>query len=184
MLSLPPSSRDCTRRQFVAAAAAASFSAWLPQRGRADEQGAASESKPAQVPVVDTHLHCFAGSKDPRFPYHERAPYRPEQAATPEHLLKLMDKAGVDYAVVVHPEPYQDDHRYLEHCLEVGDGRLKGTCLVFADAAAPGAGSQVAADRGPRACVRSRPLAAIWQTGTAATLETGQRCRIGDAIAL
>jgi predicted TIM-barrel fold metal-dependent hydrolase len=44
-----------------------------------------------------------------------------------------MDGAGVDYAIVVHPEPYQDDHRYLEYCLEVGKGRLKGTCLFFAD---------------------------------------------------
>ena len=41
--------------------------------------------------------------------------------------------AGVDFAVVVQPEPYQDDHRYLEHCLAVGKGRLKGTLLVFAD---------------------------------------------------
>ena len=39
----------------------------------------------------------------------------------------------MDHAVVVHPEPYQDDHRYLEHCLEVGGGKLKGTCLFFAD---------------------------------------------------
>jgi predicted TIM-barrel fold metal-dependent hydrolase len=44
-----------------------------------------------------------------------------------------MDGAGVQYAVVVHPEPYQDDHRYLEHCLSVGKGRLKGTILLFAD---------------------------------------------------
>jgi predicted TIM-barrel fold metal-dependent hydrolase len=44
-----------------------------------------------------------------------------------------MDGAGVKYAIVVHPEPYQDDHRYLEHCLAVGKGRLKGTLLVFAD---------------------------------------------------
>ena len=44
-----------------------------------------------------------------------------------------MSGAGVDYAIVVHPEPYQDDHRYLEHCLQVGAGRLKGTCLFFAD---------------------------------------------------
>lgn len=44
-----------------------------------------------------------------------------------------MKSASVDYAIVVHPEPYQDDHRYLEHCLDVGDGRLKGTCLFFAD---------------------------------------------------
>ena len=88
-----------------------------------------------QDPVirVDTHLHCFAGTGDKRFPYHARAPYRPERSATPEHLLHCMDGAGVDYAVVVHPEPYQDDHRYLEHCLEVGGNRLKGTCLFFAD---------------------------------------------------
>src|SRR5215510_13457930 len=85
------------------------------------------------VPVViDTHLHCFAGLDDARFPYHPRAPYRPPAAATPERLLKCMDGAGVDHAIVVHPEPYQDDHRYLEHCLEVGKGKLKGTCLVFA----------------------------------------------------
>jgi predicted TIM-barrel fold metal-dependent hydrolase len=32
----------------------------------------------------------------------------------------------------VHPEPYQDDHRYLEYCLNVGKGKLKGTCLFFA----------------------------------------------------
>jgi predicted TIM-barrel fold metal-dependent hydrolase len=44
-----------------------------------------------------------------------------------------MADAGVDYAIVVHPEPYQDDHRYLEHCLQVGRGKLKGTALVFAD---------------------------------------------------
>src|SRR5579872_1268156 len=88
---------------------------------------------PKKVPIVDAHLHCFAGTGDRRFPYHERAPYRPEAAATPEQLLKCMDGAGVDYAIVVHPEPYQDDHRYLEHCLAVGKGRLKGTCLFFAD---------------------------------------------------
>lgn len=93
-----------------------------------------SPAAPASAaPVVDTHLHCFAGKDDARFPYHERAPYRPEKSATPEHLLKCMDGAGVDFAVVVHPEPYQDDHRYLEHCLAVGGRRLKGTCLLFAD---------------------------------------------------
>ena len=87
------------------------------------------------TPRVDTHLHCFAGSRDPRFPYHSRAPYTPEAPATPEHLLDCMDEAGVDFAVVVHPEPYQDDHRYLEHCLAVGGKRLKGTALFFSDRA-------------------------------------------------
>ncbi|MCH8830662.1 MAG: amidohydrolase [Planctomycetes bacterium] len=86
-----------------------------------------------RFPVVDTHLHCFAGKDSARFPYHQRAPYRPEKPATPEHLLKCMNGAGVGFAVVVHPEPYQDDHRYLQHCLRVGKARLKGTCLFFCD---------------------------------------------------
>jgi predicted TIM-barrel fold metal-dependent hydrolase len=92
-----------------------------------------SAELPAGTPRVDAHLHCFAGRNDPRFPYHERAPYRPDEPATPEHLLDCMQQAGVDYAIVVHPEPYQDDHRYLEHCLQVGKGKLKGTLLLFAD---------------------------------------------------
>ena len=81
---------------------------------------------------VDCHLHCFAGNSK-KFPYHANAPYRPDEAATPEHLLACMNGAGVSHAIVVHPEPYQDDHRYLEHCLSMGKGRLKGTALVFAD---------------------------------------------------
>lgn len=91
---------------------------------------AAEQKRP---PVVDTHTHCFAGKADARFPYHPRGTYQPENPTSPEFLLKLMDGAGVDFAVVVHPEPYQDDHRYLEHCLAVGKGRLKGTVLVFCD---------------------------------------------------
>jgi predicted TIM-barrel fold metal-dependent hydrolase len=111
-----------TRRDFLLATAA------LPLASRLF----AAEKKP---PVIDTHLHCFAGTDDKRFPYHEKAPYRPDKPATPERLLECMDGAGVTHAIVVHPEPYQDDHRYLEHCLSVGKGRLKGTCLFFADRA-------------------------------------------------
>jgi predicted TIM-barrel fold metal-dependent hydrolase len=84
-------------------------------------------------PVVDTHVHCFAGKADTRFPYHPQGPYQPEHAATPQDLVKAMDAAGVDYAVIVHPEPYQDDHRYQEYCLKIDPKRLKGTCLFFAD---------------------------------------------------
>ena len=109
-----------SRRAFLASSAALACGSRL---GAADHR----------TPVIDTHLHCFAGTADKRFPYHKDAPYTPEDAAAPEHLLKCMDDAGVDFAVVVHPEPYQDDHRYLEHCLTVGKGRLKGTCLFFAD---------------------------------------------------
>jgi predicted TIM-barrel fold metal-dependent hydrolase len=103
---------------------------------------------------VDTHLHCFAGTTDTRFPYHERAPYRPTEPATPEHLLECMNEVGVDYAIVVHPEPYQDDHRYLEHCLAVGKGKLKGVGLFFADR--PGSLDKIAplAERIPLVALR------------------------------
>jgi hypothetical protein len=83
--------------------------------------------------VIDSHVHGFAGPDDPRFPYHPSGPYQPVEPATPEALLLCMDEASVDFAIVAYPEPYQDDHRYLEHCLDVGRGKLKGTCLFFAD---------------------------------------------------
>jgi predicted TIM-barrel fold metal-dependent hydrolase len=120
--------QPATRRRFLQAAAAAPAAALLGCVQRAEPAAA-----PGRTPVVDTHLHCFAGKDDARFPYHPRGPYKPDKPATPEHLLACMDGAGVDFAVVVHPEPYQDDHRYLEHCLAVGKGRLKGTALVFAE---------------------------------------------------
>ncbi|MGC1272138.1 MAG: amidohydrolase family protein [Planctomycetaceae bacterium] len=115
-----------TRREFLTATASAPIAA--SALSFADEQT-------ANVPIVDSHVHCFAGPANDRFPYHADAPYEPAEAAPPEQLLRLMDDADVDFAVIVHPEPYQDDHRYLEHCLDVGRGRLKGTCLFFADQA-------------------------------------------------
>lgn len=128
-----------TRRQLLAAAAVA--------------PAARLTAAPARTPVVDTHLHCFAGKDDRRFPYHKDGPYAPDEPATPEHLLECMAGAGVDYAVVVHPEPYQDDHRYLEHCLAVGKGKLKGTCLFFA--------GRPDVDRRMRELAKALPLVAV-----------------------
>jgi predicted TIM-barrel fold metal-dependent hydrolase len=108
---------DLSRREFVAASVAK----------LADDKG------PKRAPVVvDAHVHCFAGARDRDHPYHRDAPYRPAEAATPRDLLAAMEGAGVDHAVIVHPEPYQDDHAYLEHCLALDRKRLKGTCLFFA----------------------------------------------------
>ncbi|MEX1041816.1 MAG: amidohydrolase family protein [Pirellulaceae bacterium] len=110
-----------SRRQFLAAAMVSGLGSSL-----------LAQEEP-HVMRVDTHVHCFAGPEDARFPFHPQAPYEPAEPATPQHLLRCMDGAGVDRAIIVHPEPYQDDHRYLEHCLDVGQGRLKGTVLLFAD---------------------------------------------------
>ena len=118
--SQPPSRRHFLQGSVAAAAASMPLAT------------AAGDDKSRSL-RIDSHLHCFAGWDDRRFPYHERAPYMPHKPATPEHLLDCMRQAEVDHAIVVHPEPYQDDHRYLEHCLAVGKGKLKGTLLLFAD---------------------------------------------------
>ncbi len=114
-----------SRRDFIQTIALTTVAATsAPSRLIADDA--------RRSPIVDTHVHCFAGTADDRFPYHKDGAYQPEKASTPEDLLDCMKQAGVDFTVIVHPEPYQDDHRYLEHCLEVGKGKLKGTCLFFA----------------------------------------------------
>jgi predicted TIM-barrel fold metal-dependent hydrolase len=78
-------------------------------------------------PLVDTHIHLF----DPkRFPYAFNAPYRPP-AETLEDYVKFVAQSGITHTVIVQPEPYQDDHRYLEYCFahEPSANFFKGTCL-------------------------------------------------------
>ena len=103
-----------TRRSFGSALAAA-----------AAAQGA---GRPAG-PVVDTHVHLFAADQK-RFPFAANAPYRPEPM-TVETYMTFARAAGIDHAVIVHPEPYQDDYRYLEYCFAQEHVRnfFKGTCL-------------------------------------------------------
>jgi len=124
------------RRSLLRIAAASSLAAIAGQESQTVIAQQPATERPS-APRIDCHLHCFAGVADARFPYHAGAPYRPVDPATPRHLLDCMAGANVSNAIVVHPEPYQDDHRYLEHCLEVGKGKLKATSLVFADS--PGA---------------------------------------------
>ncbi len=154
MTSAPSRNQPQSRRQFLAAATTVAATSPFFVTGLGLKANDEPSAEPVKAPRVDCHLHCFAGANDPDFPYHQRAPYEPAEAATPEHLLRCMDGAGVAAAIVVHPEPYQDDHRYLEHCLEVGGGRLKGTALVFADT--PGATTQLAELAGRMPIVAAR----------------------------
>jgi predicted TIM-barrel fold metal-dependent hydrolase len=76
---------------------------------------------------IETHIHLFAG--DPRFPYNSTS-YPPKREPVEEYV-KFAQEAHIDHAVIVHPEPYQDDHRYLEYSFahEPSPGFFKGTCL-------------------------------------------------------
>jgi L-fuconolactonase len=96
---------------------------------------AARAARPAGV-LVDAHVHLFAADTS-QFPYAPDAPYKP-QAQPLEGYLKFVAQARIDHTVIVHPEPYQDDHRYLEYCFahEPSPGYFKGTCLF--DPVAPG----------------------------------------------
>lgn len=88
--------------------------------------------RPAGV-IIDTHIHLF----DPaRFPYHPNATYKPEAEPLPPYTA-FVRESRIDHTIVVHPEPYQDDHRYLEFCFanEPSPGFFKGTCLFDAAAA-------------------------------------------------
>jgi predicted TIM-barrel fold metal-dependent hydrolase len=77
--------------------------------------------------LVDTHIHLFEPA---RFPYSPSATYQPP-AATLADYVKFVREIRLDHTIVVHPEPYQDDHRYLEYCFENEPSRgfFKGTCL-------------------------------------------------------
>jgi predicted TIM-barrel fold metal-dependent hydrolase len=79
--------------------------------------------------LVDSHIHIFSPDLE-RFPYHASATYRPP-ARPLDGYLEFVKKARIDHTVVVHAEPYQDDHRMLEECFrrEPSPGFFKGTCL-------------------------------------------------------
>ncbi len=79
--------------------------------------------------LVDTHVHLFSSDRA-RFPVHANSPYTPAPEPL-EKYLEFVRQARLDHTIIVHPEPYQDDHRYLAYCLEHEPSRgfFKGTCL-------------------------------------------------------
>jgi predicted TIM-barrel fold metal-dependent hydrolase len=101
-----------TRRELLAGAAASAAAAPRPQGL-----------------LIDTHIHLFASDRS-RFPYHRNAVYQPPPRDL-DPYARFVREVGIDHAVIVHPEPYQDDHRYLAHCFanEPRPGFFKGTCL-------------------------------------------------------
>ncbi len=90
---------------------------------------AAAPAFPASPKPVDTHIHLF---EPQRFPYHPKATYQPP--AEPLAPYAPFAAGVLSHSIIVHPEPYQDDHRYLEYCFqnEPRKGFFKGTCLFDA----------------------------------------------------
>jgi predicted TIM-barrel fold metal-dependent hydrolase len=86
--------------------------------------------------IIEWNAHMFARDTG-RYPFHARAAYVPD----PTHLagdpladyLARLDRLGIDRAVIVHPEPYGDDHRLALDCLQAAPERLWGTALYYPD---------------------------------------------------
>jgi predicted TIM-barrel fold metal-dependent hydrolase len=116
-----------SRREWMLGALATAHG-WTAQAKEMQRMANSLVSAPSGPGVIESHIHLFAG--DPaRFPYNS-ASYAPHPEPVEEYV-KYIPHAHIDHAVIVHPEPYQDDHRYLEYAFahEPSPGFFKGTCL-------------------------------------------------------
>jgi len=99
------------RREFIAGALSA---------------GAAWAARPKGL-LIESHVHLYSDDVV-RFPF---ANGRRSQPYTVETFLQYANEAKIDRAVIVTPEPYQDDHRYLEYCLSRAPSKdfFRSSCL-------------------------------------------------------
>jgi L-fuconolactonase len=95
-----------------------------------------SNTSAGETPVVEWNAHIFSADTE-RFPFHPRAVYTPNASRLSSDplgvYLQRLDEEGIDRAVIVHPEPYGDDHRLVLDCLQREPDRLRGTCLYYPD---------------------------------------------------
>jgi L-fuconolactonase len=84
--------------------------------------------------IVEWNAHLFSRDQQ-RYPFHPQADYLPDASQLEDDPLAVylarMQQEGIDRAVLVHPEPYGDDHRLILDSLAREPGRFKGTCLFY-----------------------------------------------------
>ena len=84
--------------------------------------------------IVEWNAHMFS-SDTKRYPWHPQAAYVPSTERLERDplavYLRTLEERGIDRAVIVHPEPYGDDHRLVLDCLARETERIKGTCLFY-----------------------------------------------------
>ncbi len=95
-----------------------------------------STASSSRTPVIEWNAHIFSRDTS-RYPFHDRAVYKPNADRLNDDplsdYLKRLDDEQIDRAVIVHPEPYGDDHRLILDCLQREPDRLRGTCLYYPD---------------------------------------------------
>jgi len=131
------------RRKFVKAFSTGSLAlAMGAKEASAFADGAAdskevrfqSTKQQTQEPVIEWNAHIFSPDVE-KYPLHPKATYHPDMSKHPKDPLAVylgrLEKEGIDRAVIVHPEPYGDDHSLVLDCLQREPERLKGTSLFY-----------------------------------------------------
>lgn len=84
--------------------------------------------------IIEWNAHMFSADTT-RYPIHPRATYNPGPARSSADpladYLARMERLGIDRAVLVHPEPYGNDHSLVLDCLEREPERFKATALYY-----------------------------------------------------
>jgi predicted TIM-barrel fold metal-dependent hydrolase len=84
--------------------------------------------------IIEWNAHLFSRDTG-RYPFHPRAAYIPDASdwsADPlADYLSHMATVGIDKAVLVHPEPYGDDHRLVLDALQREPNRFLATSLFY-----------------------------------------------------
>jgi predicted TIM-barrel fold metal-dependent hydrolase len=84
--------------------------------------------------IIEWNAHMFS-SDTHRYPFHPRAAYTPNASQWEADPLvayfQRLEGEHIDRAVLVHPEPYGDDHSLVLDCLAREPGRFKGTSLFY-----------------------------------------------------
>ncbi|MCD4674343.1 MAG: amidohydrolase [Anaerolineaceae bacterium] len=79
--------------------------------------------------ILDSHVHVWVQNPE-QYPWQPIGGYIPENEASVEMLLAVMDAAGVDGAVLVQPTPYGWDNSYLLDSAKRYPDRFACVCLV------------------------------------------------------
>lgn len=98
------------------------------------QRGWASMLTPLKTPIIEWNAHIFSPDTS-KYPIHPKTTYTPDVSVHPNDALavylKRLEEEGIDRAVIVHPEPYGDDHRLIIDCLQREPKRLRGTSLFY-----------------------------------------------------
>ncbi len=79
--------------------------------------------------IIDSHVHIWVQQPD-QYPWSPVGGYVPDNEASVETLLKVMDLYNIDGAVLVQPTPYGWDNRYLLDSAKKAPKRFRTVCLV------------------------------------------------------